>query len=212
MRIRRPLVLAAAAALLPGLAACGGLVARPQLHTYRLAYLPPAASPPRLAGTVRVMPFGIAATYDSQSFVYRESPYDIAVDPYHQWIAAPAAMITDLVARDLAAADAFAAVLQAPSALPASYELSGWIETFEERDDAGCVAHVRLRALFVRVPPRGAREVLFEESLTGDEACTAGDPDAFAAAMSRAVQRLSDEIRGRAVAAAQQPPAAPDMP
>jgi ABC-type uncharacterized transport system auxiliary subunit len=211
MRIRRLLVLATAAALLPGLAACGGVVARPQLHTYRLAYRPPAASAARVAGTVRVVPFGIAAAYDRQSFIYRESPHDIGVDPYHQWIAAPAAMITDLVARDLAAAGAFEAVLQAPSALPATYELNGWIETFEERDDEGCVAHVRLRALFVRVPPRGAREVLFQESLTGDEACPAGDPDAFAAAMSRAVQRLSDEIRARAVAAAHQPPA-PDAP
>lgn len=194
--------LLAALALLPGLAACGSLAPRPSVRTYRLAYLPPQPSAPPVPAAVRVVPFGIAAAYDALGFMYRDSPYDIGIDPYHQWIAAPAAMVTDLVARDLAAADAFAAVLQAPSALPARYELNGWIETFEERDDAGCVAHVRLRALFVRVPTRGPREVLFEESLTGDEPCRAGDPDSFAAAMSRAVQRLSDDIRGRAVAAA----------
>jgi ABC-type uncharacterized transport system auxiliary subunit len=171
-----------------------------------MAYQPPSPDGSPVAGTVRVVPFGIAAAYDSQSFIYRESAYDIGIDPYHQWIAGPAAMITDLIARDLAAADAFQAVLQAPSALPSDYELNGWIETFEERDDDGCQAHVRLRALFVRVPARGPRQVLFEESLTGDEPCSSGDPDDFAAAMSRAVERLSTEIRTRAVAAAQAQP------
>ena len=200
----RPLHLLALV-LLP-LAGCGGLSASPSLRTYRMAYQPPAAAGPPIAATVRVVPFGIAAAYDSQSFIYREGAYDIGVDPYRQWIAGPAAMITDLIARDLAASDAFQAVLQAPSALPSDYELNGWLETFEERDDDGCLAHVRLRALFVRVPPRGPRQVLFEESLTGDEPCTRGDSDAFAAAMSRAVERLSTEIRSRAIAAAQTPP------
>lgn len=197
MRPLRPLLLAAVL-----LAGCGSLASGPHTRTFRMAYQPPSPDGATVAGTVRVVPFGIAAAYDSQSFIYRESAYDIGIDSYHQWIAGPAAMITDLVARDLAAADAFRAVLQAPSALPSDYELNGWIETFEERDDDGCLAHVRLRALFVRVPPRGPRQVLFEESLTGDEPCTRGDPDAFAAAMSRAVERLSAEIRTRAVAAA----------
>jgi len=200
-----PRLLAVAAAL-PLLAACGGLASGGRLHTYRLAYMPPAAAGPPIAATLRVLPFGIAAVYDRQGFIYREGPYDIGVDNYHQWLADPANMLTDLVARDLAAADAFQAVLQGPSALHAEYELSGWIETFEERDDGGCTAHVRLRALFVRVPPRGARQPLFEESLTGDEPCHAGDADSFAEAMSRAVQRLSDEIRSRLVAAAQAAP------
>jgi ABC-type uncharacterized transport system auxiliary subunit len=197
MRPLRPLLLAAL------LAGCGSLSSGPNARTYRMAYQPPSPDGASVAATVRVVPFGIAAAYDSQSFIYRESAYDIGIDSYHQWIAGPSAMITDLVARDLAAADAFQAVLQAPSALPSDYELNGWIETFEERDDDGCKAHVRLRALFVRVPPRGPREVLFEESLTGDEPCSSGDPDDFAAAMSRAVERLSTEIRTRAVAAAQ---------
>jgi len=199
----------AACILLPLLlAACGALRSRPPEQTYRMAYAPPAPAG-GVPATLRVLPFGIAAAYDRMGFVYREGPYDVGVDNYHRWIADPAAMITDLVARDLAAADAFQAVLQSPSALPATYELSGWIETLEERDDEGCKAHIRLRALFVHITERGARQVLFEDSLTSDEPCTAGDASTFAGSMSRAVQQLSDDLRTRLVTAALAPPPAP---
>ena len=114
-------------------------------------------------------------------------------------------LMEDLLARDLSASDTFQAVLQAPSALPATYELSGWVETLEERDDTGCLAHVRIRLLFVRVPERGTRQVLFEDSLTGDQACTRGDAGSFAEAMSHAVQQLSEDLRTRVVSAALAP-------
>jgi len=201
--------LAALALLLPLLAACGAaLRSRPPDRTYRMAYAPPAPDGSTVPATLRVVPFGIAADYDRQGFVYREGTYDVGVDHYNRWIAAPSAMITDLVARDLSAAGAFQAVLQGPSALPAIYELSGWIETLEEREESGCTAHVRLRALFVRVPERGPRQVLFEDSLTGDEPCTPGDAPSVAEAMSRAVQHISDDLRARLVAAALNTPAA----
>jgi ABC-type uncharacterized transport system auxiliary subunit len=194
--------------LLPLLAACGALRTRPPEEMYRLAYPPPAPNGSGVPATLRVLPFGIAAAYDRLNFVYRDGPYDVGIDSYHRWIAGPSGMITDLLARDLSASDTFQAVLQAPSALAPNYELSGWVETFEERDDEGCMAHVRVRLLFVRVPDRGTRQVLFEESLTGDEACTRGDGASFAEAMSHAVQHLSEDLRTRVVAAALAPPSA----
>jgi ABC-type uncharacterized transport system auxiliary subunit len=105
-------------------------------------------------------------------------------------------MITDLIARDLTAAHAVAVVLQAPSALPADYELSAQIESLEERNDGqGCSAHLRLRVLLVRAPSRGARRAVLQEELWADEKCTSGDPASFAEAMSRAVQSVSAQLR-----------------
>ncbi|MEO8605795.1 MAG: ABC-type transport auxiliary lipoprotein family protein [bacterium] len=201
--------LAALALLLPLLAACGALRSRQPDRNYRMAYTPPTPSGTPVPATLRVLPFGIAAAYDRQGFVFRDGPYDIDVDNYNRWIAPPSALITDLIARDLVAAHAFQAVLQAPSALPATYELSGWIETLEEREEGTCLAHVRLRALFVRVPERGARQVLFEDSMTGDEPCMRGDAASVAEATSRAVQHLSDDLRERMIAAASIPAAVP---
>ena len=185
------------------LAACSAIApAPPPVRTFRLAYEPPPppGAPPTTA-TLRVVPFGIAALYDRQGFVYRDGPYDIAVDNYNRWLGNPAAMITDLLAHDLAASGKYRAVLQAPSALPADYELNGQIEVLEERADGGCTAALRLRVTLVRVPPRGARSAVFEQVFSADEPCGTSDPAAFAAAMSRALQRVSQEMQAALLAA-----------
>jgi len=209
----RALLCAIAAALLLG--GCAAVRAGQTVRTYRLSYPPPKPlPPPPLPVTVRVMPFGVAVAYQSEAFVYRTARYDIGVDPYNRWISSPAGMITDLLARDLSGSHAVQVVLQSPSALPADYELGGHIETLEERDqDGGCMAHLRVRAFLVFVPRRGAREVAQQADFSIDEPCTAGDAESFVAAMSRAVQQVSDQVRAaileamRAKAAEARPPA-----
>lgn len=183
-------------ALLLLLAACA--TAGPgRVRTWRLDYAPPEAAATPAPGALRVAPFGIASMYGGRGFVYREGPYDIGVDPYNQWISEPATMITDLLARDLAAAHTAEAILQGPSAVPARWELTGTIEELEERDTDGCQAHLRVRAALITVPPGGARRVVFDDVFIADEPCTPGSPDSFVAAMSRATQRVSDAIRTR---------------
>jgi ABC-type uncharacterized transport system auxiliary subunit len=196
----RSLLWAIAAVLL--VAGCSAMRSAPPARSFRLAYHPPdpgSAAP--LPVTVRVVPFGIAAVYNRESFVYRNGLYDVGVDPYNRWLNSPASMITDLLARDLAASRTVEAVLQAPSALPNDYELNGYVETLEERDDSGCSAHLRLREFLVRVPRHGARQVVQRGDYTGDEPCTLGDPESYAAAMSRAVEQVSEQIRAAILAA-----------
>lgn len=185
------------------LAGCAALRSPPDVRTYRLAYPPPEpAGTAPLPVTLRVIPFGIAAAYDQQAFIYRSGPYDTGFDYYNRWIANPASMISDLIARDLAASHAVQAVLQAPSALPADYELNGQVETLEERDDGGaCTAHLRLRVILVRVPPRAPRRVVMQDSFAADEPCPGGSAEAYAEAMSRAVQRISDQVRAAVLSA-----------
>jgi uncharacterized lipoprotein YmbA len=184
------------------LASCSVVRSTPAVRTYRLDYPPPAPDPsPEAAPTLRIVPFGIASLYDRQGFVYRDGRYDIGVDSYNRWLTAPAGMITDLIARDLAATRQFSAVLQGASSLAASYELNATIEELEERPDGGCSAHLRLRVLFVKLPDKGRRRVVFEDVLSADDPCTHGDPESFVAAMSRAVQRVSEQLQGQMRAA-----------
>jgi ABC-type uncharacterized transport system auxiliary subunit len=193
-----------AAALL--LAGCAALRPAPPIRTFRLTY--PVPGPERttpLPVTVRVLPFGIASAYDRQGFIYRSGPYDVGVDYYNRWIGSPASLITDLVARDLAASKTLQAVLQAPSALPSDYEINGEIETLEEDDEAAsCAAHLRLRVALVAAPSTGARHVVMQDGFAADEPCTRGDPTSYAEAMSRAVQRASDAIRAALLRALEQ--------
>jgi ABC-type uncharacterized transport system auxiliary subunit len=197
-------VLVAALALV--LAACAALSSPPaRVRTFRLEYPAPAAvDPSPTAVTLRVTRFTAMVPYDRQGFVYRDGPYDIGVDDYNRWLANPSEMVTDLLARDLAASKAYQAVLVAPSALPVDFELNGQIETLEERGGNGCTAVLRLRVLLVRVPPKGARRVVLQDVFEAEEPCKSGDPTAFAQAMSRALQRVSDQIQTAVRAAVEQ--------
>jgi len=193
--MRRTRFLACTAALL--LASCGALRSPPPVNTFQLTYPPPApAGTTPLPVTVRVAPFGVVGTYDREGFVYRTSEYDVGVDPYNRWVASPASMVADLLARDLADSKVVQAVLQSPSALLSDYELSGQIESLEERDEGnGCDAHLRVRILLVRAPARGQRQPVLQQGFYADEKCTSGDPASYAAAMSRALQSVSEQVR-----------------
>lgn len=169
----------------------------PPVRTYQLSYPAPTPLPAPAPVTLRVVPFGVAAAYDRPGFVYHDGAYDLGVDSYHRWVVDPGSMLTDVLARDVAAANMVQAVLQAPSALPSDYELNGQIEEFAERDAGGCTAHLRLRAFLVRVPRTGARTVVVDDIIEVDEPCQAGDPASFAAAMSRAAQRASEALRAQ---------------
>jgi ABC-type uncharacterized transport system auxiliary subunit len=173
------------------------------VRTFQLAYPPPeAAGTPPLPVTVRVVPFGIVAAYDRRGFTYRAGGYDVGVDYYNRWVGNPAALITDLVARDLAASGRVQAVLQTPSAVASDYEINGQIETLEEEDDAGaCAAHLRLRIFVVRARAADRRQVVLQDGFAADEPCRRADPGSYAEAMSRAVQRVSDQLRAAALAA-----------
>src|SRR5512135_3497982 len=175
--------------------------APPVARSYRLAYPPPApAYDSAPAGVVRLASFSAGPIYDRLGFVYREGPYDVGVDNYNSWITAPAGMIGDLLARDLAAAGVASAVLQGPSALTPDFEVSGRIEELAELDTNGCSARLRLRVLLVRVGASGPRAPVFEDVFESEQPCTAGDPPSFAEAMSRAAQEVSGQVVARVAA------------
>ncbi len=177
------------------LVGCAAIRSAPAVHTFRLAYPPPEPAGTPLPVTVRVVPFGIAAAYDHTGFTYRTTEVEAGVDYYNRWIDNPARLITDLIARDLAASHGVAAVLQSPSTVPADYELSGQVEAIEEEDDRdGCTAHVRLRVLVVRAPRDGHRRVLLQDAFSADAACSRGVAQSYAEATSQAVRQVSARV------------------
>lgn len=180
--------------------ACSTFNPAPPVRTFRLSYPAPAPAYDAPAGVVRVGPFSSAQVYDRVDFIYREGPYGVGIDSYARWITAPSGMLADLIARDLAAARIASAVLQGASALPADHELGLRIEELDERDDGGCSAHLRVRALLVRIGARGPRTPVFEEVFENEQPCTAGDPASFAEAMSRAAQEISEQVIARIAA------------
>jgi uncharacterized lipoprotein YmbA len=195
--MRRLLPLALALAV----SACSAFRASPpEPHSYRLAYPPPAPAYDTPAGIVRVGPFTSAQVYDRLGFVYRDGTYGVGIDNYNAWIASPAGMLADLVARDLVTSRAASAVLQGPSAMTPDYELSARVEEIDERETGGCTAHLRLRALFVHIDVKAPRQVLFEDIFASDQPCTPGDPSSFAEAMSKAAEDVSTQVIGRGVA------------
>ena len=197
--MRRPAALVLLLAL--ALGACTAIEGAPPVaRTFWMTYPAPAPAYDAPAGILRVAPFSSAPVYDRLGFVYREGTYDIAVDNYSGWIAPPSAMIAELIARDLGAARVASAVLQGPSALTPDYELSGRVEDLAEVDSNGCSAHLRLRVLFTRVGAAGPRSPIFEEVFSSEQSCTAGEPQSFAEAMSRAVQDVSNQLSARVAA------------
>jgi ABC-type uncharacterized transport system auxiliary subunit len=95
----------------------------------------------------------------------------------------------------VSAYDSQAFLYQEPTAVPVDYELTGYIETLEERDQGSdCTAHLRVRISITHVT-REQRRVVLQENLVADTPCTAGDAESFAAAMSQSVEQISERIR-----------------
>lgn len=166
----------------------------PPVHDYRLEYASPMLGESALPAVVRVIPFGAAAVYDREAIVYRENAYATGTYVYHRWMANPASMVSDLLARDLAASGAYRAV---PRGLVASdFSLDGELEEIEERmTDAGRGAHLRLRVILQRARGASAEPVVFTAAYEADEACRGETAADFVAAMSRALEQISARLQ-----------------
>ena len=172
-------------------------VPSPEIRDYRLDYAPPVIGGAPLPVVLRVAPFRAATVYARESIVYRENPYSTGTYFYHRWMANPASMVADLVARDLSASGLYRAVQQGPSMLVSDYELAAELDEIEEQITAkGCVAHLSMRVLVTRM--RATQEgdpVVLRNSYVADEPCARDDPQDLAAAMSRAMEEISTRLQ-----------------
>ena len=169
----------------------------PEVRSYRLDYAPPALSGVHpLPVILRIAPLSTNAVYDRLAIVFRDDPYSTGTYLADRWGASPGHMLADLLARDFASSGLYRAVQQGPSVVASGYQLSGQIEELEERETAGaCVAHARLRFLLARTTAGATPPVRLQATYNEDEPCACADVHAFVAAMSRAVERISDQLQ-----------------
>jgi ABC-type uncharacterized transport system auxiliary subunit len=168
----------------------------PPIREYRLDYAAPVMSVERLPVIVRVAPLTVTAVYDRQQIVYRDDRFTTGTYFYHRWSTNPGQMLTDLLARDLADGQSFAAVQQGVTVAPGDYQLSGAIEEIEERPaENGCAAHLAVRLILVRARRPSAGRVLWQTPYVADEPCACNDVAALARAMSAAAERVSSQVQ-----------------
>lgn len=166
----------------------------PPVRDYRLDYAPPRVEAAPLPVVLRLAPFGAAAVYDREAIIYRERPYATGTYLYHRWTARPAGMVTDLLGRDFAASGVYGAVQQGLAI--SDYDLHGTLEEIEERiDDGSRSAHLRLRVTLERARGAGATPVVFQRTYEEEEPNPSNRPVDLAAAMSRALERISGRLQ-----------------
>lgn len=182
---------------LPLLIGCASsfAVPAPDIRDYRLSYEPPPASGTPLPVVLQLARFRTAAIYAREPIVYRNGDYATGTYPYHRWVANPASMIADLLARDFSASHLYRAVQQGASLLIADYELGADIEAIEERVvTGGCSAHLSLRVLLFRTRVSDD-QVMLRETYEADEPCAVSGAEGLVAAMSRALQQISERLQ-----------------
>jgi ABC-type uncharacterized transport system auxiliary subunit len=175
------LVLAAVA-----LAGCSLGRSLPQIRYYTLAIT--AAPPIHLDAPVHVGTITSDQPYATERIAFRSSPYQLDYYTYHRWAADPRNLVRT-IARD------YCERAGGSSGLP--FELEGNIRRLEEVDDP--TGWRGTLALDVRVT-RGGR-VLFERAFSETEVAESRRPEAVAAALSRALQRILDQVLAEAARA-----------
>jgi ABC-type uncharacterized transport system auxiliary subunit len=160
------------------LAGCGLVRKVPPVRYYTLAVTAPPAA--RLAGPVRVGIFTADQPYATERIAYRSSRYRLDYYTYHRWAADPRNLLRDAIR------DYLEAAATAGSGPP--LEVEGHIRRLEEVDDAdGWSAALTLD---LKITRGGA--ILLERSYTETEPAADRRPEAVAAALSRALQRILD--------------------
>lgn len=167
----------------------------PAIHDYRLDYSSPPITGTPLPVTLGLPSWRVGAVYDRDVIVYRDGEHATGTYFYNRWSANPGDMVADLLARDFADSGLYRAVQRGSSLLPIDYQLTGSIEAIEERiGSTGCAAHLAVRVLLVHAG--GGRDpVPLKKAYAQEEPCACNRARALAAAMSRALQRISAELQ-----------------
>jgi len=153
---------------------------------------------PPLDTSIRVSRFSVVWAYHGSSMVYRSDPYKRDVYRYHRWRTNPGDMVSDYLLRDLRAASLFKGVFSYRERGEARFILEGEVMEFLEVSDKGS----RKASLVVGITLLDTKEmgvperVLLQETLSAREPIVDPSPSGLAAAMSRAMEKISSKMIG----------------
>ncbi len=169
-------------------------------------YLLDPAAPPAVAkpqpGSLRVGRISVAAPFRARSFVVRDTELQYSSDFYHEFIVAPALMLTDATARKLADAKVFASVSHPGVSSGADWVLDGFVSALylDLRDAKQPTAVVEVTYYLSR-DDGGASSPVWQQTYRKEVPVASGATSAYVAALNAALsQILADLARDLAAA------------
>ncbi len=152
--------------------------------------------PVKFGESVRIWRFGAAGPYDHRDMVVIRDGREISVSRAFQWIAAPGAMISDILYRDLSTGGLFPQVVTANDPAQVPLDMTGRIEVFAwERE--GDVSRAVLEMEVSMTENGSASGELFHKSysLKSEPESGEGSSADFVRAMGSLVDEISVRIR-----------------
>lgn len=182
------------------------------INKYVLHYSPPVVAQltPLDAG-LQVKLFAVNEAINRTEMVYMENPYRTGAYWYNRWRANPGSLVTDYLTRDLRDSGLFQAVFPYDLSGPARFSLEGGVVEFQENDTPG-FWHAALTlnlTLLDTDKDNIADRVMFQRRYETREPMLTKTPQGLAEAMSRAMQKLSQQIIDDVYRAAKQRLSAP---
>ena len=165
------------------------------IEYYTLEYEPPAFIDLKpLPYVIHVRRFQVAPLYDSNKIIYKEKAFKSDDYHYHKWRVNPGDLATYFLARDMQQSALFKAVFTADRRLlPSSHSIEGRIDDFLEEDKKNLQKAVLTATVtFLKENETNlSKSILFQKQYRITEPCGQRSPRAVAAAMSKAMFRLS---------------------
>lgn len=164
---------------------------------YTFEYEPPVVQKkPLLDFSVKIDRFCSSPFYESNRIVFKERPGNIDSYFYHRWWTRPANLVTYFLLRDMRNTELFRAVLPFDTNMPYTHIIEGYLEKIYEKDYPDkWYAVLNVNMTLVAADKKNPMEkLLFQKRYSQTEPCLSKTPSALAAAMSKAMSRLSESI------------------
>lgn len=171
----------------------------PPPEIYALEYPSPLFTDRRpVPELIRVSKFAPVEAFTVTTMIIRTAPNKRDAYPSAWWTVHPGFLVTDFLIRDMRTSGLFGGVFSYRDDAEVRYLLGGTVEEFLEEDgEGGPAAVVVVSASLLdhtarKTPSKG---VVFQKAYREREVMTSKSPQALAAAMSTAVERLSRAIQ-----------------
>jgi len=141
--------------------------------------------------------FHVSSVYDDDRFLFRSGAFKRNQFPRYRWRANPGELVADYLARDITQASVFRAVIRAETIPNTTHLLTGTVEEFYQdvQQDSRWQAILTVNALLVdNTTAPGDNGILFQQHYSYHEPFDEKTTQGFVAAMSQAMQKLSQAI------------------
>ncbi len=167
---------------------------REKIEFYTLEYDPPTMGGLMpVEAVIKLRPFSVAPTYNSNRIIYRSQSFERDAYVYHRWRTNPGDLVTYFLQRDIQQSGLFKAVLPQQSRSTSSYVLEGSVNEFLEWDEEKtwkAVLSISV-TLMKENEPDISKRILFQKTYKATKACQERNPRALAKAMSQAMAEIS---------------------